>query len=86
VLAILNLDVDGNKQCSKVFGGSRYDYASSIVGTPNGEFVIAGETLSNDGIVSNNHGSNDAWVFKSNFNTYFARVSHVPPGKLTRGM
>lgn len=64
---ILKLDGNGNKLCSKVFGGSDYDYTSSILTTADGGFVITGETRSTEGILTGNHGVSDVWVFKGNF-------------------
>jgi hypothetical protein len=64
---VLKLDFNGNKQCSKAFGGSNFDEATSITATSDGGFVIVGETLSNDGIVKPNHGSSDAFIIKFNF-------------------
>jgi hypothetical protein len=43
------------------FGGSENDDASSIVQTDNGYFVL-GTTDSNDGNITNNHGSSDIWL------------------------
>jgi hypothetical protein len=43
------------------YGGSEIDIVTDIVEADNGYLVI-GETRSNDGDVSNNHGSRDIWV------------------------
>ncbi len=48
----------------KSFGGSGTDIANSIKKTPDGGFIIAGSTTSNDGDVTGNHGGQDFWVVK----------------------
>lgn len=52
----------------KTFGGSQLednDYLSTtIVATPDGGYIFTGDTWSNDGNVSGNHGGQDAWVCK----------------------
>jgi hypothetical protein len=65
---VLKLDANGNKKWSKLFGGTSDDYASSIVATSDGAFVIAGETMSFDGDISGYHSGNDAWVLKLDAN------------------
>ena len=47
---------------NKVFGGSGHDVATSIAASPDGGYLIAGHTESNDGDVKGNHGKTDAWV------------------------
>ncbi|MDO8971821.1 MAG: T9SS type A sorting domain-containing protein, partial [Saprospiraceae bacterium] len=46
------------------YGGSSSETPYVIKQTSDGGFVIAGETLSNDGDVSGNNGNNDCWVLK----------------------
>ena len=43
------------------YGGSENEFASSIVSTGNG-YLVFGETRSDDGNVSNNHGDRDIWI------------------------
>jgi hypothetical protein len=50
----------------KCLGGTADDFANSIQQTSDGGFIVAGETRSNDGDVSGNHGKSDAWVVKLN--------------------
>ncbi len=50
-------------QWQKCLGGTANDSAQSIQPTPDGGFIMAGYTFSNDGDVTGNHGS-DAWVVK----------------------
>ncbi|RKZ25341.1 hypothetical protein DRQ29_06495, partial [bacterium] len=47
-------------------GGSGNDEAFSIQQTTDGGFIVAGESPSNDGDVSGNHGERDYWVVKLN--------------------
>lgn len=51
----------------KCLGGSGNDQANTLVRTPDGGYLVAGYSLSNDGDVSGHHGSidsMDAWVVK----------------------
>jgi len=61
---IVRLDVSGNIQWQKCFGGSKWETASSIQQTTDGGFIFVGSSESNDGDVSGNHGDYDAWVVK----------------------
>jgi hypothetical protein len=54
----------GAIQWKKSLGGSGNDYAQSIKQTSDGGYIVAGETSSNDGDVTGNHGLNDCWVVK----------------------
>ena len=47
-------------------GGSNTDRAYSIQETTGGGYIVAGETSSNNGDVSGNHGSYDGWISKLN--------------------
>lgn len=59
---IVKLDKQGNKLWQKALGGSAQDDAKSIVTTVDGNYVIAGNTNSNDGDIIGTHGGMDAWV------------------------
>ncbi|MDR3271999.1 MAG: hypothetical protein LBT29_00750 [Flavobacteriaceae bacterium] len=48
----------------KCFGGSSGDDVSSVQQTSDGGYIVAGNTESNDGDVSDNHGNYDAWIVK----------------------
>ena len=48
----------------KSLGGSAADFAYSIDPTEDGGFVVAGNTSSTDGDVTDNHGQTDVWVVK----------------------
>jgi hypothetical protein len=51
-------------QWQKCLGGTGSDYAQSILPTPDGGYIVAGYTNSNNGDITVNHGSRDAWVVK----------------------
>ena len=63
---VVKLNPKGNIEWQKCLGGSWRDEAYSIQQTNDGGFIIAGETMSDDGDVSGNHGDVDAWVVKLN--------------------
>ena len=65
---VVKLSGTGNIQWIKVIGGTSWDQARSIQQTNDGGYVVAGYTRSNDGDVSGNHGSDDAWVLKLDAN------------------
>lgn len=50
---------NGTQEWSKVFGGSGYDFASSVQQTSDGGYILAGFTASYGA------GSNDAWLIKT---------------------
>jgi len=56
----IRLDSDGNKVWDKTFGGSKYDYAKSLIQTTDGGYVVAG------GTESYSEGNSDFWVIKLN--------------------
>ncbi|MGB4094948.1 MAG: T9SS type A sorting domain-containing protein, partial [Bacteroidales bacterium] len=63
---IVKLNSSGDFEWQKCLGGTNDDEANSIQQTSDGGFIVGGETLSNDGDVSGNHGEIDAWVVKLN--------------------
>jgi hypothetical protein len=64
---VLKLSIIGTIEWQKSLGGSGYDKAYSIQQTDDGGYIVAGESSSNDGDVSGNHGGyNDCWVVKLN--------------------
>ena len=61
----MKLDATGNKVWDKTLGGASEDYASSIVQTSNGGYIVAGTTFSNNGDVNDeNNGNSDIWIVK----------------------
>ncbi|WP_160137826.1 T9SS type A sorting domain-containing protein [Chryseobacterium sp. c4a] len=63
---LLKLNSTGNLQWQKSLGGSGNDYASSVIQTADGGYVVAGTTDSNNGDVTGNKGLTDGWVLKLN--------------------
>ena len=61
---IIKLDSVGNIQWSKCLGGTDWDRINDIKQTLDGGYILAGDTKSNDGDVSGNHGASDFWVLK----------------------
>ncbi len=63
---IVKLSEAGVIQWQKSLGGSNLDGAKSIIQTADGGYILAGESMSNDGNVSVNHGNTDFWIVKLN--------------------
>ncbi len=61
---IIKLDASGNMQWQRSLGGSAEDEANYINQTPDGGYIIAGASRSQDGDVLLNHGDEDFWVVK----------------------
>lgn len=61
---IIKISESGNLIWEKSFGGSEIDEARGIVASSDGNYVIVGDTRSNDFDVSNNNGAADLWVIK----------------------
>ena len=61
---LLKLDVDGNVQWSKTYGGSKDDRGQSLVQTTDGGYAIVGYAMSDDGDGSNNEGFHDNWILR----------------------
>jgi hypothetical protein len=61
---VVKLDNIGTIVWQKTFGGSNFDEATSIQQTYDGGYIFTGNTQSNDGDVSGNHGTADYWVVK----------------------
>ena len=51
-------------QWQKALGGSNYENANSIIETSDSGFLVIGTTASNDGDITENHGSVDVWLLK----------------------
>jgi hypothetical protein len=59
---------DGNRIGSaNVFGGSSNEIGKGVIINADGTFVAVGQTTSNNGDVSGNHGQSDAWLVKFKF-------------------
>jgi len=65
---IIKVSAQGQKIWSNCYGGSSEEYARGIVeSNSNGsEYVVVGESYSNDGQATNNIGSADIWIIKLN--------------------
>ncbi|MCX6689888.1 MAG: PGF-pre-PGF domain-containing protein [Methanoregula sp.] len=61
---IVKLSSIGDIQWQKSHGGSGDDEAYSIRETTDGGYIIAGDSASNNGDVSGNHGEDDYWIVK----------------------
>ena len=63
---VVRLNSSGNIVWQKCLGGSGWDVAHSVQQTLDGGFIVAGESWSNNGDVSGNHGGADFWVVRLN--------------------
>ena len=63
---IIKINSDGDLLWEKTFGGSSFDGVKAIHKTQDNEFLVAGNSRSSDGNLTENNGQNDAWVFKIN--------------------
>jgi hypothetical protein len=61
---VVKLDGDGTIQWQKSLGGSAADAATAVEQTPDGGYIMAGSTQSDDGDVVDQHGESDCWVVK----------------------
>ncbi len=61
---IVKLSSSGNIQWQTCLGGSGLDDALCIKQTADGGFIVSGDTQSNNGDVSGNHGGFDSWIVK----------------------
>ena len=61
---VLKLDLDGNIEWQKTYGGSGDDQGRAIIQTNDGGYAITGPSQSADGDGSNNEGLHDHWIVK----------------------
>ncbi len=61
---ILKISSDGTLIWEKSFGGSQIDEARGITKSDDGNFLVVGDTRSNDKDVSSNKGGADLWMIK----------------------
>ena len=61
---VVRLDADGDITWQRSLGGSGSDGFVSVQQTMGGGFIVAGDSSSNDGDVSENRGDRDGWVVK----------------------
>ncbi|RMB58605.1 hypothetical protein EAX61_09925 [Dokdonia sinensis] len=62
----VKIDSNGNLQWQKNYGGSETDTAYAITTTADGNYIIAGDTRSADGDITNFKGTADVWIVKIN--------------------
>lgn len=60
----LSAQAPPNLVWQRALGGNKDDVARSVQQTPDGGFIVAGNTRSNNGDVGSNAGGSDAWVIK----------------------
>lgn len=60
----LNLDAAGNIVWNENFGGSSFEYGYCILQTKDGNYILTGETASEDGDVSGIGDLSDVWLVK----------------------
>jgi len=61
---VLKLDINGNIEWQKTYGGSGDDLGRAIIQTSDGGYAITGPSKSSDGDGSNNEGQHDHWIVK----------------------
>ncbi|MBK7569124.1 MAG: T9SS type A sorting domain-containing protein [Bacteroidetes bacterium] len=61
---IFKLDPAHNLLWQRSLGGTKDDFAYSVISTADGNVLCGGSTRSNDGDVSGNHGNFDCWLTK----------------------
>lgn len=61
---LLKLDVEGNLQWSKTYGGSGEDKGQQVIQTSDGGYALTGYAQSADGDGSNNEGFHDNWILR----------------------
>ena len=61
---IVKISESGTLLWEKSFGGSQIDEAYAICDSGDGNYLIIGDTRSNDGDISTNNGAADLWLIK----------------------
>ncbi|WP_343696954.1 hypothetical protein [Flavobacterium sp.] len=61
---VIKFDSEFNIVWDKTYGGSKNDYAQSILQDKDGNFFVIGHSESSDGDVTNNFGNFDIWLCK----------------------
>jgi len=65
---IIKLDMNGNLQWQKSYGGTAFDFAHAIAHSNDGGYIVSGYARSVDGDVILNHGQEDMWILKLDHN------------------
>ncbi|NER17038.1 hypothetical protein [Spongiivirga citrea] len=63
---VVKIDNNGEMVWQKTFGGSGLDIAYGAANSHDNAYVIAGQTISTDGDITNSKGESDFWVIKVN--------------------
>jgi len=63
---VVKINNIGSIEWQKCLGGTMDEYPNSIQQTSDGGYIVAGQTQSDDGDVSGNHGDWDMWIVKLN--------------------
>lgn len=61
---VIRLNKSGKLKWQKTLGGTADESAFAVQQTTDGGFIVAGQSSSNNGNVTNNHGNLDFWVVK----------------------
>ncbi len=61
---VVRVTANGAKVLTKSFGRSEIDQGYGITNTPDGNYIMVGDTRSTDGDVTSLNGNADAWVVK----------------------
>lgn len=61
---VVNISDTGELLWEKSFGGSQIDEARGIIASNDGNYIIVGDTRSNDQDISQNSGAADLWIIK----------------------
>ena len=61
---VVKLNSKGDVVWKKMYGGSKNEYAWYLSLAPDGGYIVTGETESNNGDITVNHGMRDYWVIK----------------------
>lgn len=61
---VIRISSDGDLIWERSFGGTQIDEARAIVASNDGNYLIVGDTRSNDVMVSSNNGAADVWLIK----------------------
>lgn len=65
---IVKLDINGDIEWQKYYGGNDNEAAYDIIQTNDGGYIVAGHTFSKDGDVSGNKGLQNYWIVKLDSN------------------
>nr|MBA2406479.1 putative metal-binding motif-containing protein [Chitinophagales bacterium] len=63
---VIKVDVSGNLEWQKSYGGTEDDYCYTIAATNSGNYILAGNSNSSNGTLTSNKGLSDYWVLEIN--------------------